>query len=191
MTVVAMNRSALSRYETLPYRVYDKMQRVNQAEIAENKRLGAALAMAAAIQAVTPHHRQRNNNAPARDSRSVGISAPPRRPSQGSTDEPSVPLNWNGSGATQPAGHSPTRSRRGCRERGHRAQQPKILFNHSGIAAPRAPAPRLRRGDAGEAPALARSHRHSADAHVADVHHVAPARRYSPARRSPVRAYRW
>ncbi|MET3713505.1 hypothetical protein ABIC65_004237 [Sphingomonas trueperi] len=61
----------------LPYRVYDKMQRVNQAEIVENKRLGAALAMAAAIQAVTPHHRQRNNNAPARDSRSVGIFAPP------------------------------------------------------------------------------------------------------------------
>jgi len=62
----------------LPYRVYDKMQRVNQAEIVENKRLGAALAMAQAMQSANPHHRQRNNNAPARSSQSVGVFAAPR-----------------------------------------------------------------------------------------------------------------
>ncbi|WP_066717898.1 ISNCY family transposase [Sphingomonas pituitosa] len=62
----------------LPYRVYDKMQRVNQAEIVENKRLGAALAMAQALQSANPHHRQRNNNAPARSSQSVGVFAAPR-----------------------------------------------------------------------------------------------------------------
>ncbi|GAM01848.1 ISNCY family transposase [Sphingomonas parapaucimobilis] len=62
----------------LPYRVYDKMQRVNQAEIVENKRLGAALAMAQALQSANPHHRQRNNNAPARSSQSVGVFATPR-----------------------------------------------------------------------------------------------------------------
>ncbi|WP_010544112.1 ISNCY family transposase [Sphingomonas elodea] len=62
----------------LLYRVYDKMQRVNQAEIVENKRLGAALAMAQAIQSANPHHRQRNNNAPARSSQSVGVFATSR-----------------------------------------------------------------------------------------------------------------
>jgi type II secretory pathway component PulJ len=63
----------------LPYRVYDKMQRINQAEIVENKRLAAALAMAQAMQAANPHHRQRNNNAPVRSSQSVGIFASPRQ----------------------------------------------------------------------------------------------------------------
>ena len=61
----------------LPYRVYDKMQRVNQAEIVENKRLGAALAMAQAMQAARPHHRKRNNCEPVRSSQSVGVFAAP------------------------------------------------------------------------------------------------------------------
>lgn len=61
----------------LPYRVYDKMQRVNQAEIVENKRLGAALAMAQAMQAARPHHRKRNNSEPVRSSKSVGVFAVP------------------------------------------------------------------------------------------------------------------
>ncbi|WP_066721605.1 ISNCY family transposase [Sphingomonas pituitosa] len=64
--------------QALPYRVFDKMRRVNQAEIVENKRLGAALAMAHALQSANPHHRQRNNNAPARSSQSVGVFAPSR-----------------------------------------------------------------------------------------------------------------
>ncbi|MBB3349690.1 ISNCY family transposase [Sphingomonas sp. BK069] len=61
----------------LPYRVFDKMRRVNQAAIVDNKHLGAALAMAQAIQAAAPHHPKRNNNEPARSSRSVGVFAPP------------------------------------------------------------------------------------------------------------------
>ncbi len=65
--------------QPLPYRVFDKMRRVNQAEIVENKHLGAALAMAHALQSANPHHRQRNNNAPARSSQSVGVFAPSRR----------------------------------------------------------------------------------------------------------------
>jgi len=60
----------------LPYTVFDKIRQVNQAAIVESKQLGAALALAKAIQAVTPHHRQRNNNEPARSSRSVGVFAP-------------------------------------------------------------------------------------------------------------------
>ncbi len=66
----------------LPYRVYDKMQPVNQAEIVENKRLGAALVMAQAMQAARPHHRKRNNSEPVRSSTSVGVfaSPPPAEP---------------------------------------------------------------------------------------------------------------
>jgi hypothetical protein len=56
--------------------VFDKMRQVNQAAIVDSKQLGAALALAQAIQAATPHHRQRNNNEPARSSRSVGVFAP-------------------------------------------------------------------------------------------------------------------
>ncbi|WP_375383345.1 hypothetical protein [uncultured Sphingomonas sp.] len=59
----------------LPYTIFDKMRQVNQAAIVESKQLGGALALAQAIQAVTPHHRQRNNNEPARSSRSVGVFA--------------------------------------------------------------------------------------------------------------------
>lgn len=61
----------------LPYRVFDKMRQVNQAAIVDNKQLGAALAMAQAIQAAAPHHPKRNNNEPARSSGSVGVFAPP------------------------------------------------------------------------------------------------------------------
>lgn len=46
----------------LPYRVFDKMRQVNQAAIVDNKQLGAALAMAQAIQVAAPHHPKRNNN---------------------------------------------------------------------------------------------------------------------------------
>ncbi|OAN63661.1 ISNCY family transposase [Sphingomonas sp. TDK1] len=71
----------------LPYRVYDKMQRVNQAEIVENKRLGAALAMAQALQAARPHHRKRNTSEPVRSSKSVGVFAsPPPPPAQPKID---------------------------------------------------------------------------------------------------------
>ena len=54
--------------EVLPYRVFDKMQRVNQAAIIENKHLSAALELARAMQAEAPHHRKRNNDAPVRRS---------------------------------------------------------------------------------------------------------------------------
>src|SRR5436305_420669 len=61
----------------LPYRVFDKMRQVNQAAIVDNKQLGAALAMAQAIQVAAPHHPKRNNNEPARSSGSVGVFAAP------------------------------------------------------------------------------------------------------------------
>jgi hypothetical protein len=67
-------------HRTLPYTVFDKMRQVNQAEIVESKRLGAALAMAQAMQEVRPHHRKRNNNEPARSSGSFTIFAPPPQP---------------------------------------------------------------------------------------------------------------
>lgn len=69
----------------LPYRVFDKMRQVNQAAIVDNKQLGAALAMAQAIQAAAPHHLKRNNNEPARSSGSVGVFAPPS-PAAGKID---------------------------------------------------------------------------------------------------------
>jgi hypothetical protein len=52
------------------------MRQVNQAAIVDSKHLGAALAMARAIQATTPHHRQRNNSEPTRSSKSVSVFAP-------------------------------------------------------------------------------------------------------------------
>ncbi|WP_243693864.1 hypothetical protein [Sphingomonas sp. BK235] len=60
--------------------MFDKMRRVNQAAIVDNKHLGAALAMAQAIQAAAPHHAKRNNSEPARSSGSIGVFA---RPSPG------------------------------------------------------------------------------------------------------------
>jgi hypothetical protein len=48
----------------LPYRQFDKMRQVKQPVIVENRHLDAALLLAKQIQAITPHHRQRNNNAP-------------------------------------------------------------------------------------------------------------------------------
>ena len=69
----------------LPYRVFDKMRQVNQAAIVDNKHLGAALAMAQAIQAATPHHAKRNNSEPARSSQSVGLFAAPA-PATGKID---------------------------------------------------------------------------------------------------------
>jgi len=51
---------------SLPYSLFDKMPRINQPAIVDNKHLDAALALAKEIQAIAPHHRQRNNNAPAR-----------------------------------------------------------------------------------------------------------------------------
>jgi hypothetical protein len=54
--------------EVLSYRVFDKMQRVNQAAIVENKHLGAALELVRAMQAEAPHLRKRNNATPMRRS---------------------------------------------------------------------------------------------------------------------------
>ncbi|MBW6532678.1 ISNCY family transposase [Sphingomonas sp. RRHST34] len=69
----------------LPYRVFDKMRQVNQAAIVDNKHLGAALAMAQAIQAAAPHHAKRNNSEPARSSGSIGVFARPA-PAPGKVD---------------------------------------------------------------------------------------------------------
>jgi hypothetical protein len=54
--------------EVLPYSVFDKMRRVNQAAIVDNKQLGVALEMARLMQEAAPHHRKRNNDAPKRQS---------------------------------------------------------------------------------------------------------------------------
>ena len=48
----------------LPYRIFDKLQKVNQAAIVENKRLGEVLAYAAARQA--EQTRARSKKAPRR-----------------------------------------------------------------------------------------------------------------------------
>jgi hypothetical protein len=52
----------------LPYRQFDKMRQVKQTSIVENKHLDAALMLAQQLQAIMPHHRKRNNDAPARQS---------------------------------------------------------------------------------------------------------------------------
>jgi transposase len=52
----------------LPYRQFDKMRQVKQTSIVENKHLDAALMLAQQMQAIMPHHRKRNNDAPARQS---------------------------------------------------------------------------------------------------------------------------
>lgn len=63
--------------QVLPYSVFDKMRRVNQAAIVDNKQLGAALEMARLIQEAAPHHRKRNNNAPKRRSQAVNLFEAP------------------------------------------------------------------------------------------------------------------
>lgn len=73
-------------HRALPYTVFDKMRQVNQAEIVDSKRLGAALAMAQAMQEVRPHHRKRNNNEPARSSGSFTIFAPSPQPDTAKVD---------------------------------------------------------------------------------------------------------
>ena len=49
----------------LPYRMHDKIRRVNQAAIIDNKHLDGALALARAMQETLPP-RKRNNNEPSR-----------------------------------------------------------------------------------------------------------------------------
>ena len=63
--------------ETVPYRVFDKMRRVNQAPVVDNKHLDAALALAHAIQQVQPHHAKRNNHEPARTAQPDGMFKAP------------------------------------------------------------------------------------------------------------------
>ncbi len=67
----------------LPYRMFDKMRRVNQAAVVDNKHLDAALALARAIQQAQPHHAKRNNNEPARTAQTVGVFQPPSPASSG------------------------------------------------------------------------------------------------------------
>lgn len=49
----------------LPYKVFDKVRRVEDVEIADSKQLGTALALAKCISEIEPHHYRRNNNIPA------------------------------------------------------------------------------------------------------------------------------
>ena len=64
----------------LPYRLFDKMPRINQPAIVDNKHLDAALVLAKQIQAIAPHHRQRNNNAPARRDQPTHLFPEPETP---------------------------------------------------------------------------------------------------------------
>ena len=64
----------------LPYRLFDKMPRINQPAIVDNKHLDAALMLAKQIQAIAPHHRQRNNNAPARRDQPTHLFPEPEAP---------------------------------------------------------------------------------------------------------------
>ncbi|UZW57624.1 ISNCY family transposase [Sphingobium sp. JS3065] len=65
---------------SLPYSLFDKMPRINQPAIVDNKHLDAALALAKEIQAVAPHHRQRNNYAPARRDQPMHLFPEPEVP---------------------------------------------------------------------------------------------------------------
>lgn len=64
----------------LPYRHFDKMRQVRQPTIVENRHLDAALLLAKEIQAIAPHHRQRNNNAPARHDQPTHLFPEPEVP---------------------------------------------------------------------------------------------------------------
>ena len=72
--------------QALPYRVFDKMQRVNQAAVVDNKHLDAALAMARLLQETAPHHRKRNNNEPARTAQTGGMFAASAAPTASKVD---------------------------------------------------------------------------------------------------------
>lgn len=64
----------------LPYRPFDKMRHVNQPAIVENKHLDAALMLAKQMQAIMPHHRKRNNDAPARRDQPLHLFPEPEPP---------------------------------------------------------------------------------------------------------------
>ena len=66
--------------QVLPYRLFDKMPRINQPAIVDNKHLDAALMLAKQIQAIAPHHRQRNNNAPSRRDQPAHLFPEPEAP---------------------------------------------------------------------------------------------------------------
>ncbi|MFC4595519.1 ISNCY family transposase [Sphingobium tyrosinilyticum] len=67
---------------SLPYSLFDKMPRINQPAIVDNKHLDAALALAKEIQAIAPHHRQRNNYAPARRDQPAHLFPEPEAPAK-------------------------------------------------------------------------------------------------------------
>ncbi len=64
----------------LPYRQFDKMRQVNQPAIVGNKHLDAALMLAKQMQAIMPHHRKRNNDAPARRDQPMHLFPEPDPP---------------------------------------------------------------------------------------------------------------
>ncbi len=78
--------------EVLPYRVFDKIRRVNQAPVVDNKHLDAALALAHAIQQVQPHHAKRNNNEPARTAQPASVFKAPIRTAQAEAESPQYNL---------------------------------------------------------------------------------------------------
>ena len=63
----------------LPYRMFDKIGRVNQAAIVDNKHLDTALAMARLLQEQMPA-RKRNNNEPCRRSQAAHLFPAPEQP---------------------------------------------------------------------------------------------------------------
>ncbi|WP_294307972.1 ISNCY family transposase [uncultured Sphingomonas sp.] len=67
----------------LPYRMFDKMRRVNQAAVVDNKHLDAALALARVMHQAQPHHAKRNNNEPARSAQPAGLFKAPSPPLSG------------------------------------------------------------------------------------------------------------
>lgn len=70
----------MSRFKSKP--PFDKMRQVNQPAIVENKHLDAALMLAKQMQAIMPHHRKRNNDAPARRDQSMHIFPEPEPPAK-------------------------------------------------------------------------------------------------------------
>lgn len=57
-----------------------RMLTVNQSAIVENKHLDAALVLARQMQAIMPHHRKRNNDAPTRRDQPMHLFSEPDPP---------------------------------------------------------------------------------------------------------------
>jgi hypothetical protein len=108
----------------LPYRPFDKMRQVNQTSIVENKHLDAALLLAKQIQAIAPHHRKRNNDAPARKSQPAHLFPEPEVPPKIDRRRMAVPKLKRGPGSATPSCANVARSSTSKRNNQHSRPAP-------------------------------------------------------------------